>query len=33
VKRDVGPFLEMAGEVEILDQDVLADVLAGRRGD
>jgi hypothetical protein len=30
VKRDVGPFLEMAGEVEMLDQDVLADVLKRR---
>lgn len=30
VKRDVGPFLEMAGEVEMLDQDVLAGALKGR---
>lgn len=30
VKRDVGPFLEIAGEVDMLDQDVLADVLKRR---
>lgn len=30
VRRDVGPFLEIAGEVKMLDQDVLGDLVEGR---
>jgi len=30
VKRDVGPFLEIAEEIEMLDQDVVSAVLKGR---
>lgn len=30
VQRDVGPFLEIAGELKMLDQDVLADLIKGR---
>jgi hypothetical protein len=29
VQRDVGPFLEIAGEIDMLDQNVVADVLKG----
>ncbi|MFM8884939.1 MAG: nucleotidyl transferase AbiEii/AbiGii toxin family protein [Chthoniobacterales bacterium] len=30
VRRDVGPFLEIAGEVKMLDQDVVGDLVEGR---
>ncbi len=30
LQRDVGPFLEIAGEVKMLDRDVVADAIKGR---